>query len=139
MGCSWIVRQPSNAENRPVYDLNTAIDSDDTYSSDGIFTVEGHGSFAGMFGLYLQPTKNFQFKAMVELEHQQEHFLTNARTGRDSDNEINDEDNTVDLEGADAAIERNPVYNPTYDSAGERFRVQAYNTWIFMATMALQF
>jgi len=139
VGCAWVVRQPSNAENRPVYDLNDGIGSDDTYSSDGIFTVEGHGSFAGLFGLYLQPTKNFQFKAMVELEHQQEHFLTNARTGRDSENEPNDEDNTVDLEGADAAIERNPVYNPTYDSAGERFRVQAYNTWVFMATAALQF
>jgi hypothetical protein len=45
----------------------------------------------------------------------------------------------VDLEGPDAAIERNPVYNPSYDSSGERFRVQEYNTWQFMLTAALQF
>lgn len=139
VGCAWVVRQPSNAENRPIYDLSTAVDSEDTFSADGIMTVEGHGNFAGLIGLYLQPTPNFQFKAMVELEHQQEHFLSNARTGRDSDNEPNDQDDTVDLEGADAAIERNPVYNPTFDSAGERFRVQAFNTWTFMATAALQF
>lgn len=144
VACAWIAREPANGEIKPVYDLEQAArdGNDDRFFTDGIMTVEGHGVFRGLFGLYLQPAQNFQFKALVSLEHTQEHFLTNSRTGRDApdDDEAPDSpDDTVDLEGPDAALERNPVYNPTFDSAGERFRVQAYNTWMFMVTTAIQF
>ena len=142
VACAWVVREPANAERVPVYDLEQAVadGNDDTFRSDGIMTVEGYGTFRGMFGAYVQPTHNFQLKLLASLEHRQEHFLTNARTGRDApDPDEDTPDETVDLEGIDASLERNPVYNPTYDSAGERFRVQAYNVWMFMATAALQF
>ncbi len=143
VACSWVVRQPSNSDGpRPVYDLAQAVEdgNSDQFYSDGIMTVEGYGTFRGDFGFYLQPSPYFQLKGQVALEHRQEHFISNARTGRDAANASEvDADDTVDLEGADAAIERNPVYNPSYDSSGERFRVQAYNTWQFMLTAALQF
>lgn len=143
VACSWIIRQPSNSDGpRPVYDLGQAVNdgNNDQFYSDGIMTVEGYGTFRGDFGVYLQPSPYFQLKGMVALEHRQEHFVTNARTGKDIANASEDSpDDTVDLEGPDAAIERNPIYNPSYDSSGERFRIQAYNTWQFMLTAALQF
>ncbi len=147
LACASVLREPGNTreQGRNFYDLGAVVDDDDIYNNvqfakDGIMTVESYGTFRGMLGFYLQPARNFQLKAVGQLEHQQEHFLTNARTGRDTDDareETNDE--TVDLEGADASIERNPVYNPTVDSSGERLRVQNFNTWIVMVTAALQF
>ncbi len=147
VACAWILREPANTqgEGRNFYDLGAVVDDDDIFnntefSKNGIMTVESYGTFRGMLAFYLQPAKNFQLKAVGQLEHQQEHFLTNARTGRDAD-DANEETNdiTVDLEGADSEIERNPVYNPTVDSSGERLRVQNFNTWIVMVTAALQF
>ena len=142
VGCAWIVQQPSNAAGGPVYDLSEAAASgqDPEYFSDGIMTVEGHANFRGQLGFYLQPSRYFQFKLSGSLEHRQEHFLTNARTGEDlADNLEQTGDNTIDLEGPDSRIERNPIFNPAYDSAGERFRVQGYTIWTVMATAALQF
>lgn len=144
VACAWIVRQPSNADIKPVYDLGQVVTDGEqdryTFSTDGIMTVEAHGIFRGLLGFYLQPSKNFQLKGSVSLEHQQEHFLTNARTGKDiSDSSETTPDETVDLEGPDAKLERNPVYNPSYDSSGERFRVNAMQTWTFMLTTAIQF
>lgn len=140
VACAWIVREPANAQPLPVYDLNDALRTMDNsqYFTSGIMTVESYASFRGSLGLYLQPSKYFQFKLFGQLNHDQEHFITNGRTGKDVDNESTP-DNTVDLEGPDAAIERNPTYNPTYDSAGDRFRVQALNTWVVAVTAALQF
>ena len=144
VSCAWIARQPSNADIQPVYDLGQVVADNelDRYSfrTDGIMTVESHGFFRGMLGFYLQPTRNFQLKGLVALEHQQEHFLTNSRTGKDIDDSLETTpDNTVDLTGPDARLERNPVYNPSYDSAGERFRINSMNTWTFMVTTAVQF
>jgi hypothetical protein len=145
VACAWIVQEPGNAKNRPVYDLAEpsaqGFDPSKTeFRTDGIMTVEDYGTFAGRIGFYLQPSKYFQLKAIAQLKHRQEHFLTNARTGRDADdtNEVTSDD-TVDLTGPDATIERNPVYNPTYDSSGNRFRIQEFNTWSFIVNAALQF
>lgn len=140
VACAWIVREPGNARPLPVYDLNEAAADTDAsqYFTDGIMTVESYASFKGALGVYLQPSKYFQFKLFGQLNHDQEHFITNGRTGRDVENEETP-DGTVDLEGPDASIERNPTYNPTYDSAGDRFRVQGLNTWSIAVTAALQF
>ena len=142
LACGWIVQQPSNAEGSPIYDLDQAVAEgrDPRFFHDGIMTVEGHANFRGSLGLYLQPTRFFQLKLLGSLEHRQEHFLTNARTGEDLEDgrEVTDDD-TIDLEGPDAQVERNPVYNATYDSAGERFRIQSYTIWRVMVTAALQF
>lgn len=140
VACSWVVQEPANADPLPIYDLGGAIGDESPWATDGIMTVESYATFKGMIGAYLQPTKFFQLKAQVELANQQEHFLTNARTGRDADDGIESTpDSTVDLEGSDAAIEKNPVFNGAYDQNGNRFRVQEYNTWTVLITGALQF
>jgi hypothetical protein len=142
VACAWIVRESGNARPVPVYDLNEAIARGDNsqFFTDGIMTVESYATFTGSLGLYLQPTKYFQFKLFGQLSHDQEHFITNGRTGRDMDDSLETTpDNTVDLEGPDARFERNPTYNPTFDRVGERFRVQAFNTWMVAITAALQF
>ncbi|MFW5966060.1 MAG: hypothetical protein ACOCV2_01025 [Persicimonas sp.] len=137
VACAWITQQPSNAEGDPQYDISAMSDGDRqdvAFRSDGIMTVEDYGTFAGLLGFYLQPSEYFQLNALAELKHRQEHFMTNARTGRDVD-----DSGSVSLSGSDAERERNPVYNPTYDSTGKRFRIQAFNTWTFMVNAALQF
>lgn len=137
--CSWLAQRPANVQPDPVYNLGS-IDGDQELQTNGIMTVESYATFAGQLGFYLQPTRYFQFKLLGGITHQQEHFLTNARTGSDvSDDREATADDQVDLTGEDAAIERNPAYNSTYDSPGTRFRVSEFNTWNVMATMALQF
>jgi len=139
--CSWVAQRPANVQPDPVYNVDR-IENDQTLRTNGIMTVGSYATFAGQLGFYLQPTRYFQFKLLGGITHQQEHFLTNARTGNDVSNDREDSDSgdsTVDLTGDDAAIERNPAYNSTYDSPGTRFRVSEYNTWNIMATMALQF
>lgn len=148
VACAWIVQRPGNADPNPVYDLTMMTDEErqeTLFRTDGIMTVEDYGTFAGQLGFYLQPSRYFQLNAIAQLKHRQEHFLTNARTGRDAPAsvEVNEpdeqDDDTVDLTGNDARFERNPVYNPTYDSSGNRFRIQEYNTWSFVINAALQF
>lgn len=136
VACAWIVRQPSNAEFDATYDLASSLADNQRYFFDGITTVESYATFGGQLGFYLQPSRHFQLRAVGGLTHRQEHFLTNARTGRNSDRTA---DNTVALTGPDARFERNPVYNPTYDSPGGRFRIERFNTWHVMVTTALQF
>ena len=140
IGCAWILQQPSNAEPEPVYDLAAAAERGDTstYAFDGIMTVESHATFSGMVGFYMQPMRNLRIDLAGSLTAQQEHFITNARTGRDVEEEETD-DETVDLEGADASLERNPVHNPTYDTSGNRFRLQGFTTWSILVNVNLQF
>lgn len=138
VACAWIVQEPGNASPNPAYDLATTQRST-SFQTDGLMTVEDYATFAGQLGVYLQPTQYFQLKAIVSLKHRQEHFLTNARTGRDSEDSAGGKNDVVDLTGPNAKIERNPVYNATMDSSGNRFRIQEYNTWSFLVNAALQF
>ena len=139
VGCSWIAQRPANVQPQPKYNL-TALDSNDTFQTNGIMTVEGYATFAGHLGFYIQPSEYVQLKALTGITHQQEHFLTNARTGSDVDDSAEQSnDGKVDLTGPDAKVERNPAYNSTYDSPGTRFRVSRYNTWRFLFTAAFQF
>ena len=143
--CAWVPQQPSSAplsggDPNPIYDLTRASNDTSFANFDGIATVESYGTWAGRIGLLLQPSQYFQLKGHVQLEHQQEHSLTNARTGRDVEDSLETTpDDTVDLTGPDASLEKNPVFNPTYDGTGRRFRVQEYNTWSVFITAALQF
>ncbi len=138
IGCSWIAQRPANARPSPVYDVSneSAMNEVDEFRTNGIMTVESYATFTGHLGFYLQPSEYFQLKALTSLTHQQEHFMTNARTGQDSASDDNDK---VDLTDEQARVERNPAYNSTYDSPGTRFRVSEFNTWRFSLTAALQF
>ncbi len=142
--CAWIAQQPSNAPLRggkpsPLYDLSDA-QSDPQFNFDGITTTESYGSFAGKIGFTAQPSKYFQLRGNVALTHHQDHFITNSRTGKDLENSQEESpDNTVDLSGADASKEKNPVFNPTYDGNGSRFRVQEFNIWTVGVSAAFKF
>jgi len=137
--CSWLAQRAANAQPNPTYGVGQ-LDGSQTLQTNGIMTVESYATFAGQLGVYLQPTRYFQFKLQGGITHQQEHFLTNASTGNDvDDSREQTEDDNVDLTGQDAEIERNPAYNSTYDSPGTRFRINEYNTWNLMVTLAAQF
>ncbi len=134
VACSWVVQQPSNSSPAS-YDLRAAIDSDPNreFAFTDLMSVDSYATFAGQFGLYLQPTRYFQFRGVVGLTHHQAHLLTNARTGRDTPETTT---SSVDMT---SGLERNPAYNPAYDNSGDRFQIERYNTWHFMVTTALQF
>ncbi|MBA2660877.1 MAG: hypothetical protein H0U74_01165 [Bradymonadaceae bacterium] len=138
VACSWVIREAANAFPTPIYDLATAAaaGSASPFSTDGIMTVESYGTFSGQLAFNLQPSRYFQLRLAGGITHKQQHFLTNSRTGRNSDRTADD---TVALTGPEARFERNPVYNPTYDSPGNRFRVEQYNVWHVAVTTALQF
>lgn len=144
--CAWIARQPSNGppvggEPSPIYDLGAVgANENPDFEFDGIMTVESYGSWTGRLGFLLQPSPYFQFRAHTSLTHHQEHFLTNSRTGRDVGDDLEqDPDSTVDLEGPDARLEKNPIFNPTFDGNGNRFRIKEYNVWQFFLTAAIKF
>lgn len=134
VACSWVVQQPSNSS-QATYDLRDALenDGDREFAYTDLMSVDSHATFGGQFGLHLQPSRYFQFRGVVGLTHHQSHLLSNARTGRDSDQSDSD---SVDMS---SGYERNPAYNPSYDNSGHRFQVERFNTWHFMVTTALQF
>ncbi len=138
LGCSWIAQRPANVRPAPRYTLS-GLESDNSYRTNGIMTVEGYATFGGELGFYLQPSEYFEIKAIFGLEHRQSHLLTNARTGKDAESGEATSDQKVDLTGPDADLERNPAYNPTYDSPGSRFRLSGFNTWKIQLVTALQF
>lgn len=147
VGCSWIAQRPANVRPSPKYSLSgednsrsPGLSNNDSFRTNGIMTVEGYATFGGQLGFYLQPTEYFELKAIFGLEHQQSHLLTNARTGKDAEDRLeNSPDGKVDLTGNDADLERNPAYNSTYDSPGTRFRLNGFNTWTIQLVTALQF
>ncbi|MFB6262600.1 MAG: hypothetical protein ABEL76_03080 [Bradymonadaceae bacterium] len=143
VGCSWIAQRPANIKPTPKYNLTNLEpgSNGDSFETNGIMTVESYATFTGRLGFHAQPSEYFQIKAIVELRHQQQHLLTNARTGNDVDDnrEKKSNDDKVDLTGKDAKIERNPAYNSTYDSSGGGFEVSGFNTWRFLLNAAVQF
>lgn len=134
VACSWVIQQPSNSS-PPTYDLEDAVENNrnEEFAFTDLMTVDDYGTFAGQIGAYLQPTEYFQLRIVGGLRHHQSHLITNARTGRDSDQTDQD---TVDMSNE---AERNPAYNPAYDNSGDRFRVEGFNIWHVGVTTAIQF
>ena len=128
--CAWAAQQPSNYDGHPdTYDLEND-DGSNPYQFEDLMSVDSYGTFSGQVGFNLQPHEIFQFRTAFGLTRHQSHLLSNARTGRAV------EGDEVDIRDR---VERNPVYNPSYDNSGDRFRVQSYNTFHFMVTTAMQF
>jgi hypothetical protein len=133
--CRWVIDQPGNADGSPIYSLNQeALGSvgDLAFSHDGITDYESYATFGANFGMSFQPSPYFVLRAKLNLRHEQEHFLTAARTGKDSA----DANDTVKF---DEPNERNPYYNPTLDSVGNRFRVEETLIFSWQVGAALQF
>lgn len=128
--CAWVAQQPSNFDGHPdAYNLEEG-NADDRFAFQDLMSVDSYGTITGQLGFNLQPHEIFQFRAALGLTRHQSHLLTNARTGRAV------EGDEVDIRDRQ---ERNPVYNPSYDNSGDRFRVQSYNTFHVMVTTAMQF
>lgn len=130
--CRWVLDQPGNAQGSPVYDLGVGNVGDLPFSHDGITDYESYATFGANLGLSFQPSKYFVLRTRLNLRHEQEHFLTAARTGKDSA----DANDTVKF---DDPNERNPYYNPTLDSVGNRFRVEETLIFSWQVGAALQF
>ena len=131
--CKWITDQPANAlQTTPKFDLDSDANLNTPFGHDGITDYEGFATFGAHIGFYLQASKYVQIKADLSLEHEQEHFITTARTGKDS----GDDNETVRF---DDPNERNPTYNPSLDGVGNRFRVEETTIFTWSAALALQF
>lgn len=126
--CRWILDEPGNALGAPVYDPNDNAFRDVPYSHDGLLDHEAYATFGARLRFDFQPSPYVSFGATVGIAHEQEHFISTARTGVDSA----DDNDTVKF---DDPNERNPRHNPNLDSVGSRFRVE--ETTIFNWTVDL--
>lgn len=129
VACAWVVQQPSNSTEAAEYDLGE-IGGGRRFEFNDLMTVDSYGTFGFHLGAYLQPRDFFQFRANLGVTHRQAHLLTNARTGSTGG------EGAVTMTDSE---ERNPVYNPTYDNSGDRFRITRYNTYHVMVGTAVQF
>jgi len=124
--CAWILQQPGNRHPNP-----GAGEGEQEYFHDGITTVESFGEIGAHFGLNFQISPYVDLRIDTDIATETEHFLTSSRTGRDRDG-----DDEVDFNDPN---ERNPVYNPTIDSVGNRLRVESVLNIDWGATLAFQF
>lgn len=124
--CAWILQQPANRAPNP-----GASDGEQRYFHDGLSTIESFGSFGAHFGLNFQISPYVEVRVHTDLETETEHFISSARTGQDRDG-----DDEVDFNNPN---ERSPVYNPTLDGVGRRFRVESVLNIDWGATIAFQF
>lgn len=130
--CRWILEQPANAQQgNPRYAPLEEANRDTPFGHDGITDYESFATFGAHLGLYLQIRKYVQLRTRFQLQHEQEHFITTARTGVDS----GDDDDTVRF---DDPNERNPYYNPVLDAVGNRFRVEETTIFTWSAGLAIQ-
>ncbi len=110
--CAWVVQEPG------IGDESIGNRDARTYAHDGITTVEAYMTWGGSLRLTGEFNDTVGLQLMGRIEGQAEHFLTIARTGEDFNN-----DGKVDLDPD--GRERNPRYNPTYDSVGRRFWLES--------------
>lgn len=130
--CRWILDEPGNGDGQQVYDLSDDAAGNVGFYHNGLTDYEAFATFGAYLGFYLQAANYVQFRGKVGLDHEQAHFITAARTGKDS----NDENDTVKF---DDPGERNPYFNPVLDAVGNRFRVEETTIFTWSITMALQF
>ncbi len=146
--CGWIAEKWSNAgfENLVEVDPHGAQRNPNVaLYDDGITNHEGFGRFAAQIGFYLQPVQYVQLRLMAALEHEQGHFMTFSKAGKDVRGRTPDTDVPSEFEPKDGTVsfddvkERNPTYNPTYDSVGNRFRKEETTIFTWAISLAVQF
>ncbi len=131
--CRWVLDEPANADGGTVFDPSDEDVQDVPFAHDGITDYEGYATFGATLGLNFQPSEYVQLRGRLGIEHEQEHFITSARTGIASSEDGND---TVRF---DDPNERNPYYNPTLDGVGNRFRAENSLIFSWQLALALQF
>ena len=131
--CRWILDQPGNAEGGAVFDPNLDDVGEVPFAHDGILDYEAYATFGAHLRLAFQVTPYVVFGGQIHIEHDQEHFITAARTGVDSEA---DEDPTVKF---DDPNERNPHHNPNVDAVGNRFRIEESFNLSWSVNLTTQF
>ncbi|MCA9565379.1 MAG: hypothetical protein KC561_17900, partial [Myxococcales bacterium] len=124
--CAWITQQTSSRIVNPAADPE-----DELYTHDGITTQDAYITMGGHVGVNAQISPYVELRIGTTFTTETERFITAARTGVDRDN-----DGEVDFTDPN---ERNPVYNPTMDSVGNRFRIEGVLNIDWHATLAFQF
>jgi len=153
--CGWIGQRWSNAgfENIGKIDPNNAeFDPDHPLFSNGTASYEGYATLMGGLGFVVQPIQYVKITADLALGHETEHFMTFAKAGKDKRGRVavdpNDPDaGTRPADGTpkdgtvsfDDIEERNPVYNPTYDAVGRRFRIEETTVFSWRLGLVFQF
>ncbi|MBU1429065.1 hypothetical protein KKF91_00760 [Myxococcota bacterium] len=119
------------ASNCPTYTENSDIMIAGQFT-DGITDVEEYLTLGGRFGLGAYLSEYVRFEFNLNLEHDTEHFITNADIGKDLDNS-----GLVEGKGDPkySAAEQNPTYVPAYDTVGRRIRVE--ETMVFTLNVGL--
>ena len=87
-----------------------------TRKTDGLTDIEQYATISGWFGFRWQMQKHVQLRAMFQVAHDTDHFLTTDDAGKDLDGF-----NQVEKENSMGENEYNPVYSDAYDSLGRRF------------------
>ena len=90
--------------------------TDTTRKTDGLTDIEQYATISGWLGFRWQIQKHVQLRAMFQVAHDTDHFLTTADAGKDLDGF-----NQVEKENSMGENEYNPVYSDAYDSLGRRF------------------
>ena len=94
-----------------------------------ITSAENYANFTGGFHLLLQAVEYVRFTAGATIGYDTPHLLTTENVG----NDVNG-DGVVDLNDPK---ERNPLYNPSIDAVGHRFRVEDSIVFSFCVALAI--
>jgi hypothetical protein len=90
--------------------------TENTRKTDGLTDIEQYATVSGWLGFRWQIQKHVGLRAMFQIAHDTDHFLTTADAGKDLDGL-----NQVEKENSMGDNEYNPVYSDAYDSLGRRF------------------
>lgn len=104
--------------------------------TDGLTTVEQYMTWKTRLGAGLYVSRYARLQGYLALEHDTEHYLSNADVGRDLDNSgLVEARGTV---GYDQA-EQNPVYVPAIDAVGNRIRIEETTNFQVGASLSVIF
>jgi hypothetical protein len=108
---------------------------------DGITTIEQYAIMRGSLGFGFYVSQYVKFGATFSLAHETEHFISNAKIGKDLDGngvvEANNQYNPNDANDVAQSKEHNPTFTPNIDAVGRRIRVE--ETTLFTTALNLAF
>ena len=154
--CGWMAQKFANAGEENIGSLDPFRDGgvnnqdpNTILTDDGITSYEGYGYVGARLGISLQPTKWVRLQTSFDFNYQQDRFLTFAKAGKDQRgrstadaNGVTRPDDGVEADGTvsfDDIKERNPVYNPTFDSVGKRLRSAENTIFTWNIGLVIQF
>lgn len=159
--CGWMTEKWANAGLDDIAKAavtENEYDPNHPFGEDGITSYEAYGRFGAGLRFVIQPIQYVQIQLYANMDVAQEHFITFGKAGKDQRGRADDPsdscDPAVELGCAtipsfnaapdgtvsfDDVTERNPVYNPTYDAVGRRFRAEEFTIFDWGASLILQF